>query len=178
MTSYYEYSNEREVKAMAYTTLVRPQLEYASEVWNPYSTTVVNELEQIQRSAARFVYCDYRYTTSPSLLVSSLGWDYLHKRRLLSQCTLFYKIHHQLVNVPFPPEITLAGYHGRHDHDLKYTIPKAAIDTFKFSFFPRTARIWNCLPGQVVNITGVDTFREAALPAIRLMQPPVGSTIM
>ena len=82
-------SCSREVKARAYTALVRPQLEYASEAWNPHSITKIKELEQVQKAAARFVHCDYRYTTSSSALVTALGWDLLHTRRLLAQCSLF-----------------------------------------------------------------------------------------
>ncbi|XP_072182188.1 uncharacterized protein [Diadema setosum] len=36
----------KEVKSRAYTALVRPQLEYASEAWNPHTVTAVNLLEQ------------------------------------------------------------------------------------------------------------------------------------
>ena len=171
-------SCSKEVKARAYTTLVRPQLEYASEAWNPHSTTVVHGLEQIQRAAARFVYSDYRSSTSSSSLVSSLGWDSLHTRRLLAQCTLFFKIHYQLVSIPFPSIVTSATYCGRHDHNLKYAVPVATIDVYKFSFFPRITRIWNHLPTQTVNAIGTETFKEAALPVIRTMQPPVGSNIL
>ena len=126
----------KEVKARAYTALVRPQLEYASEAWNPHTTTTVSSLEQVQKTAARFVHRDYRTTTSSSALVLSLGWDSLHTRRLLAQCTLFHKIHHQLVNLPLPHTIISATYIGRHDHQLKYAIPRATIDAYKFSFFP------------------------------------------
>ena len=76
----------KEVKARAYTALVRPQLECASEAWNPHAVTAVNSLEQVQRSAARFVQCDFRRTTSSS----ALGWDSLHTRRLLAQCSPFH----------------------------------------------------------------------------------------
>ena len=59
----------KEVKARAYTALVCLQLEYASEAWNLHTATAVNSPEQVQRSAARFVQCDFRRTTSSSALV-------------------------------------------------------------------------------------------------------------
>ena len=166
------------VKSRAYTTLVRPQLEYGSEAWNPYTASNINLLEQVQKSAARFVQCDYRQTTSSSALVSALGWDSLHCRRLLAQCVLFFKIHHHLVNVPFPPEISQASYFGRQDHQLKYTVPRATIDLYKYSFYPRAIRMWNHLPGAVVTTADPTLFRGAALPILRTMQPPVGSAMM
>ena len=96
----------KEVKARAYyTALVRPQLEYGSEAWNPHNITTVNGLEQIQKAAARFVCSDYRNSTSSSSLVSSLEWDCLHTRRLLAQCTLFYKIQNQPVAMHSIPTI-------------------------------------------------------------------------
>ena len=166
------------MKARAYTALVRPQLEYGSEALNPHNIITVNGLEQIQKAAARFVCSDYRNSTTSSSLVSSRKWDCLHTRRILTQCTLFYKIQNQLVAIPFPPIVSPATYYGRYDHNLKYVVPAATIDVYKCSFFPRVIRIWNHLPAQAVNTKGTVNFKEAALPVLRLMQPPVGSSIL
>ena len=78
--------------------LVRPTLEYASSSWNPYTDTDINRLEQVQKSAARFVCNNYKLTTSTSGLISALGWDTLEQRRLFNQSVLFYKFHNGLVN--------------------------------------------------------------------------------
>ena len=39
------------VKSIAYEMLVRPQLEYASEEWNPYTMKCIPKIEQIQRNS-------------------------------------------------------------------------------------------------------------------------------
>ena len=73
------------VKTRAYETLVRPQVEYASEVWSPYTQVEINRIEKIQRSSARFVFLDYRRTTHVTPLIDKLKWDSLHTRRLSNQ---------------------------------------------------------------------------------------------
>ena len=168
----------QDVKARAYQALVRPQLDYAAEAWNPYTVTVVNRLEQVQRAAARFVFRDFRRSTSVSSLIDTLGWDQLHTRRLASQLTMFYKIKHGLVNIPLPHIIQPATYIGRHDHHLKHSIPEATIDCYKFAYYPRAVRLWNQLPPATVLAPSLATFKEAALPAVRGMKLPAGSRLL
>ena len=43
------------VKAAAYTTLVRPSIEYASTVWDPFNKNQISQLNSAQRRAARLV---------------------------------------------------------------------------------------------------------------------------
>ena len=38
----------KQVKESAYLTMVRPQLEYASAVWDPYHVGDISELEKVQ----------------------------------------------------------------------------------------------------------------------------------
>ena len=168
----------KEVKKRAYETLVRPRLEYAAEVWNPHTTTGVNNLEQVQRAAARFIYADYRRTTHVTPLINQIGWESLHVRRLLAQTSTFFKIHHNLVNISFPPCVQPAFYIARHDHQLKYNFPAASTEAYKFSFYPRSIRLWNQLPATAVSAPSVAAFKEAALPAIQVMLPPPGSRLL
>ena len=47
------------IKTTAYTTLVRPLLEYSSSIWDPHTQTLINQIEMVQRRAARFCLNDY-----------------------------------------------------------------------------------------------------------------------
>ena len=91
----------KEVKSIAYQSLVQPQAEYVAEAWNPYNITTADCLEHIQCAAASFVHHDYRHTTSINNIINILGWHPLHNRRLVSQLTMFYKIHYCLfIHIP------------------------------------------------------------------------------
>jgi len=78
-----------EVKERAYMILVRPTLEYASSLWNPYTDTDTKSLEQIQKNAAHFLCNDCNIATSTPSLDESFGWDTLEHRRLFNQSVLF-----------------------------------------------------------------------------------------
>ena len=49
------FSCLQDVKEAAYTRLVRPILEYGSSVWDPHCNGPNDELENVQKRAARFV---------------------------------------------------------------------------------------------------------------------------
>ena len=38
-----------------YCSLVRPRVEYASQVWNPYTKSNISRIESIQRRATKFI---------------------------------------------------------------------------------------------------------------------------
>ena len=166
------------MKSRAYQTLVRPQLEYAAEAWNPYNITTANHLESIQRAAASFVHHDYRHTTSGKNLINILGWDRLHTRRLVSQLTMFYKIHYRLANIQIPLLISPATSIGKDDHQLKYAIPVATIDSYKFSVYPHSIRHWNQLPSTAVFAASPAAFQAITSPAVIEMKLQIGSKIL
>ena len=66
------HSCPQNVRAQAYTTLIRPVLEYASTVWDPHQIQLIQQIEQVQRQAARFATEDY-YSRDPGCVTNMLN---------------------------------------------------------------------------------------------------------
>ena len=83
------------VKAQAYTSLVRPILEYGSTVWDPYRMYQKSWLEQVQRRAARFATKTYsRQEECVTQELNHPNWPILEHRRKVNRLTLMYKTVH------------------------------------------------------------------------------------
>ena len=86
------YSCPQEVKEAAYKGLVRPVLDYGSLVWDPPGVVLQEELESVQKRAARFVTGNYNYETgSMTGILGQLKWESLKKRRKDNRLILLYK---------------------------------------------------------------------------------------
>ena len=85
-------TKNKDIKTMAYNSLVSPQIEYASAVWSPYTKENINKIEKVQRRAARWVSNDYSSYSSITDMLSSLGWRSLENRRTDTRLAMFYKM--------------------------------------------------------------------------------------
>ena len=96
------YQCEPPVKVAAYNTLVRPILEYANIVWDPHQQYLIDNIEMVQRRAARWVKQDYRLTSSVSDMLNDLQWTTLYERRkycrLITFINFCIKIHQTSVS--------------------------------------------------------------------------------
>ena len=123
------------VKDVAYKAIVRPTLEYAATVWDPYTNQHINSIEMVQRRAARFVannYHDYSPGTITNILEKQ-QWETLQARRSKARLTMMFKILHGEVDIPSNQYITSGDSRARGAHRLR-EIPSSK-DVYKFSFF-------------------------------------------
>ena len=139
------YACSEETKRAVYVSLVRPHLEYATAVWDPYRQNQVEKLEAIQSRAVRFMKRDYSYNTSMSKLKKSQSLGSLSERRKSHRLQIFYKSVYNNIVLPIPPYYQLSIRETRNYSTNSFIQPSVHHDYYKYSFFPRTIRDWNCL---------------------------------
>ena len=83
----------KDLKFIVYTTLLRPQLEYASKVWSPHTATYIAKLEAVQRRSACWATRDYQRTSSETQMLQDLNWRTLEQWQIDSGLTVCTKSH-------------------------------------------------------------------------------------
>ena len=145
------YSCPQEVKEAAYKGLVRPVLDYGSSVWDPPGVVLQEELESVQKRAARFVTGNYNYETgSMTGILGQLKWESLKKKRKDNRLILLYKGLKGKASVP-TDDLIPKTRRCRNQHSMAFQTPIANTDVYKGSFFPQTIRDWNALPDSLIS---------------------------
>ena len=148
----------RQVREKLYFALVSPHLEYACEVWSPYTNELKQRIEKVQRNGAPFVMGDYRYRSSVTDLLFKLKWDSLESHRLLFQLKYIHEIFTNLValdpNIFFSP----GTYLSSRNSNFKIMPKFGRVDVVKFSFFYSIIPVWNSLPDTTATQTNSESF--------------------
>ena len=160
--------HNKDLKSAAYTTLMRPQLEYASTVWSPHTETDITKLEAVQRRSARWATRDYQRTSSVTQMIKDLNWRTLEQRRIDSRLTLMYKITYDLVAIPAADYLIPNTRQSRHNHPLAYGQIPTLKDYYKYTFFLRTIVHWNALPFYIPVLPNVAQFSHAVCQVVHV----------
>ena len=150
------------VKQQAYRALVRPILEYSNTVWDPYTNTLINKIEMVQRRAARFALHRYHRTSSVGTMLQNLDWQPLAERRRILRLSMFYKMQNQLVAIDPAQYLTSKNHQAptRCENTQAFHNPQCSRDYYRMSFFPRTVRDWNCLPEESIRAKSAEVFKN------------------
>lgn len=154
-------ASPKSTKLLMYKTLIRPILEYASCVWNPYKVCDVNKIESVQRKSVRFIFHRYDHDFSPSSAMKSLKLSPLCARRDIDSLKLLHSYVHSSCRLSNDNYIVYANALAtRRGHNLNIRPFFARTNMFKYSFFPKIIVYWNDLPGSVREMNMSD-FLEA-----------------
>ena len=153
--------NSTSLNEQAYKSLVRPSLEYASVVWDPYLAEDINTIEKVQRRAARYVTNRHRNTSSFGDMINHLNWRPLTDRWTDARLTLMYKITNNLVATPKSDRLLPPARQTRNMHSRSYQLPSCRTQIRQSSFFPKTIKNWNNLPESAVESKSIDEFKAA-----------------
>ena len=79
--------------------MIHPIIEYAVIISSPYTQSLINNLEAVQRKAVRSVCNNYYRYSSVSKMLQQLGWPTLEHQCLEARGTMIYKMINNLVHV-------------------------------------------------------------------------------
>ena len=89
------------IRETAYKTIVRPQLEYASTTWSPYTKKDTYKVEMVQRRSIRWICNSYSNYDSVTAMQSDLCLRSLEQRRVDASVIMLYKIIHGIVAIKY-----------------------------------------------------------------------------
>ncbi len=140
----------------AFTTYVRPLLEYASSVWSPCFSTYIQQLESVQRQFTKRLYGLGKLCYEERL--EALHLKSLQHRRLFLDLVMYYKIIHNLVDIPCSDFFTLGHSERTRGTSLKISQVSCRLNTRSHFFSVRAIKVWNSLPESIVNAPSIFSF--------------------
>ena len=143
----------------AYTTYVRPVLEYASSIWSPSYLYLIDKLERVQRRFTKRIpgLDQMSYTER----LAALGMDSLEIRRLRADLILAYKIIFGLIDVDCKKYFVLRVAGSTRGHDFKLIPEHCVVDRRKHFFSQRIVKMWNALPSAIIKFDSLSVFKSS-----------------
>ena len=151
-------TKNRKLLIKAYTTYVRPILEYNSPIWSPQLIKHISSIEVIQRSYTKRIPGLSNKSYAERLTILKL--DSLELRRLIYDLTTLYKILFGQLQSELQNQIKINENINnrslrRHPYQLQYQSSKTQQSTF----IQRTVPIWNSLPHDC-SFTDLQNFKQ------------------
>ena len=147
---------------LLYVSLVRPHLEYAVPIWDPYTAKDCDLTESVQRFAGRV--CLKSWDIGYPEILNSLNLPSLETRRKVQKLTLLYKFVNNLAVFPETPltfRTVNYSYSTRNVHNLSFCNLHGHTLQYLHSYFPDTIKLWSTLPYNIVSCNSLGAFKHA-----------------
>ena len=134
----------RQIRATCNKSLVCPQLEYVSTVWEHINKTHIYTAEAVQLRVARFITGDFRPERSVTAMLHNLQLESLPEKRLRARAVMNFRVVSNLIDLSCAP-VHPSGTATR-GHTQRFIQPFCHIKRYQVSFYPVGIVIWNsCL---------------------------------
>ena len=143
---------------LLYTSLVRPHIEYANQVWNPYLKKHIDMLENVQRRATKSIPGLSNLSYEERL--RKINIPTLAYRRIRGDMVETYKILSEKYDPEVSNFINLRDDSNTRGHIYKIYKSRARLNVRKYSFCMRIVDQWNSLPSDVVEAKTVNSFER------------------
>ena len=145
-------------RRLLYCTLVRPQLEYCSSLWSPYTTKHRALVENVQRRATKFILNYPPSNVSYIDRLTILDLLPLEHRRSIKDIILFHKFKSGIMPIEcnqfFNPTNSIRTTRNSNPSNFKVNVQHKQ-NYFRFSFFPRTVNLWNSVSKDIKDSSSV-----------------------
>ena len=149
---------DKEMFLNIYKSMVRPHIEYATQVWSPQNKKDKITLENVQRRAARLVKCIKHLSYSERL--KALGLPTLEYRRERANIIQVYKILLDIDKAHRENLFQMAAYTSTRGHPLKLFKKRCRLNLRKNYFSQRVIDQWNGLPINLVTAPSLNVFKS------------------
>ena len=136
----------------AYTTYVRPKLEYCTQVWSPQTKADAFLIERVQKHFTRQIYFRSGLKKAPyEQRLRTLKLDSLEDRRIKHDLSLAHKIFHELT---FCPNILQRKHIARPlIHNFRLQQDRFLPQYRSLFFSNRIVPLWNNFTDEQINLT-------------------------
>ena len=154
--------HDQTVRKVLFCAIVRPILEYASNLWSPYTIKHKRLVENVQRRATKFIL-DYPQDITYAERLAKIKILPLEFRRKISDLCLLFKSRTGAITTDVNNHIyTFEPGHQTRNYDKNNynLIIKHKQDYFRNSFFIRSVELWNTVPSHVKSSSSLGIFKS------------------
>ena len=143
-----------------YTSLVRPHLEYAVQVWSPYLKKDINSIEGVQRRATKLI-SEFRGLSYEDRL-ERLKLTTLEDRRIRGDLIEQFKIINNFDKIAWHhPLRENSTHYSTRSHAYGFEKQLVRNCTQRSNFFTnRVVNAWNSLPSEVIEQKTINGFKN------------------